>query len=118
MKKSLTPQANIYKRIREIIESSRNNIARAVNSEMVKAYWLIGKEIVEEEQRGQHRAKYGEKLLQSLSVKLTQDFGSGFDDSNLWNIRKFYLSFPILDALRRELSWTHYRVLTRVERRR
>lgn len=116
MKESLIPQANIYKRIREIIESSRNNIARAVNSEMVKAYWLIGKEIIEEEQRGQHRANYGEKLLSSLSVKLTRDFGEGFKSNNLWSIRKFYLTYPILYALRTKLTWTHYRILMRIER--
>ena len=106
---------NIYARIREIIENSRGNIARAVNNEMVIAYWNIGREIIEEEQKGRNRAGYGKKLLETLAVRLALDYGKGFDASNLWNMRRFYQVYPILDALRRELSWTHYRILMRVE---
>lgn len=106
----------IYNRIRGIIENARGNIARAINTEMVAAYWQIGREIVEEEQRGKSRADYGKKLLESLAKRLSNDFGRGFDDSNLWNMRKFYQTYPILDALRRELSWTHYRILMRVDK--
>ncbi|MFH0772508.1 MAG: PDDEXK nuclease domain-containing protein [Candidatus Omnitrophota bacterium] len=106
----------IYDRIRRIIEDARGNIARAVNTEMVTAYWQIGKVIVEEEQRGKSRAGYGEEVLEKLSVRLTADFGRGFDESNLRNIRYFYLSYPKRDALRHELSWTHYRILMRVEK--
>ena len=113
--KDLIPK-EVYERIRKIIESARGNIARAVNTEMVMAYWHIGKEIVEEEQLGRSRAGYGEKLLASLAQRLSKDFGKGFDDSNLWNMRKFYQTYPILDAVRRELSWTHYRILMRVEK--
>ncbi len=83
---------------------------------MVGAYWEIGREIVEEEQRGQARASYGNSLLESLSQSLSQEFGKGFDISNLRNMRQFYLSFPIQDALRPELSWTHYRLICRVDR--
>lgn len=108
--------SGLYARIRRIIEESRGNILRAVNSEMIAAYWNIGKTIVEEEQKGRSRADYGKKILESLAEKLTADFGKGFDDSNLWNMRKFFLTYPILDALRRELSWTHYRILMRVEK--
>lgn len=106
----------VYERIREIIEHARRNIVRAVNTEMVAAYWHIGKEIVEEEQRGKTRANYGEAILKKLSDKLTADFGKGFDESNLRNVRYFYLSYPKRDALRHELSWTHYRILMRVEK--
>lgn len=106
----------VYDRIRKIIEAARGNIARAVNTEMVMAYWQIGKEIVEEEQRGKSRADYGKRLLEGLAKRLSDDFGKGFDDSNLWNMRRFYQVYPILDALRRELSWTHYRILMRVEK--
>ena len=112
-RKSIT--RNIYARIREIIENSRGNIARAVNNEMVIAYWNIGREIIEEEQKGRNRAGYGKKLLETLAVRLTLDYGKGFDASNLWNMRRFYQVYPILDALRRELSWTHYRILIREE---
>ena len=94
---------------------------------MVEAYWNIGKLIVEEEQKGEKRAEYGNFLLKELSEKLTNDFGKGFSERNLRNFRQFYLTFPIRHAvraksqdtlissqkklqLRRELSWTHYRL--------
>ncbi|MEW5895657.1 MAG: PDDEXK nuclease domain-containing protein [Candidatus Omnitrophota bacterium] len=105
-----------YERIRAIIENARNNIVRAVNTEMVLAYWHIGKEIIEEEQKGKRRAAYGKQVLENLSQKLSEEFGKGFDVKNLWNMRLFYQTYPILDALRRELSWTHYRILMRVDK--
>lgn len=82
---------------------------------MVQAYWNIGRIIVEEEQQGQTKADYGKKLLKNISEKLVKDFRKGFSVANLWDMRKFYLTFPILQALPRELSWTQYRVLLRVE---
>ena len=106
----------IYERISKIIENARGNISRAINTEMVIAYWHIGREIVEEEQKGQSRAHYGEAILKKLSDRLTADFGKGFDQSNLRNIRAFYCAYPKCDALRHELSWTHYRILMRVEK--
>jgi len=83
---------------------------------MVQAYWNIGRIIVEEEQHGEQRAEYGKRLIDGLSGRLSQEFGKGFDKSNLWNMRAFYLAYPILDAVRRELSWTHYRLLLKVDR--
>jgi predicted GNAT family N-acyltransferase len=83
---------------------------------MVQAYWHIGKVIVEEEQRGKAKAEYGEYLLKNLSQRLTKDFGKGFDYSNVKNMRQFYMAFPIGDALRSQLNWTHYRLLMRVEK--
>jgi predicted nuclease of restriction endonuclease-like (RecB) superfamily len=70
---------------------------------------------VEFEQRGADRAAYGKGLLVALGESLTRDFGRGFDATNLRHMRDFYRSFPICDALRRELSWTHYRLLLRVD---
>ena len=116
MKKILSQRENIYMRIARILETARHNISRAVNFEMVRAYWLIGKEIVEEEQQGKKKAEYGRKLLENLSERLTTDFGRGFDESNLRNIRRFYLTYSNCDALRHELSWTHYRILMRIAR--
>ncbi|MBI5416686.1 DUF1016 domain-containing protein [Candidatus Poribacteria bacterium] len=114
--KNRKPETNdFYTRIRRIIKTARSNILRAANTEMVIAYWYIGKEIVEEEQKGNKRASYGKSLLSNLSKKLTFDFGKGFDESNLRNIRFFYLIYPKCDALRHELSWTHYRILMRIE---
>ena len=101
--------------IRQIIEQARQQVYQTVNSEMVQAYWHIGRLIVEDEQQGQQRAAYGKQQLQQLSDQLTREFGKGFDASNLRNMRSFYLCFPNRDALRHKLSWTHYRLLIRVE---
>jgi len=105
-----------YEQIRAILTEARDRAYRAINTAMVAAYWEIGRIIVEQEQQGQQRAEYGKGLLVELSQRLTADFGRGFDRSNLWHMRSFYLSYPILDAVRRELSWTHYRLLLRVEK--
>lgn len=107
---------NLYQIIREILESARNKVYRTANFEMVQAYWNVGREIVEEEQNGKERADYGTYLLIELSARLTKEYGKGFDESNLRNIRKFYSVFPKCDALRHELSWTHYRHLMRVDK--
>ena len=107
---------DVYRRIYSILENARKNVARAINFEMVVAYWHIGREIIEEEQRGKSRAEYGKKLLKTLAGRLSGSFGKGFDESNLRNIRAFYLTYPKCDALRHELSWTHYRILMRVEK--
>ena len=85
---------------------------------MIEAYWQVGRRIVEEEQHGQHRAVYGEGLIKELSKALSIEFGKGFSIANLENFRKFYLTFPedqISYALRRELTWTHYRLIMRVD---
>ena len=104
----------LYRNISEILQTARQNAYRAVNFVMVEAYWNIGKLIVEEEQQGKQRADYGIHLVKNLSVKLNSDFGKGFSEQSLWNMRLFYLKFPILSALRRELTWTHYKILLRI----
>jgi len=104
----------IYGQIREILTSARSKAYSAVNFAMVEAYWLIGKQIVDA-QAGSGRAEYGAQLLKYLSEKLTQDFGKGFDERELRKIRQFYLTFPIRDALRPELTWSHYRLIMRAE---
>src|SRR5262245_39309159 len=87
-----------------------------VNRAMVVAYWEVGRVIVEEEQQGKQRADYGAHLLEGLAQRLQGEFGKGFDRTNLHRMRAFYLAYPIRDAVRHELSWTHYRVLLRVEK--
>ncbi len=116
MKKSKVtkPIELTYQTIREVLEQARSEAYRAVNFTMVQAYWNIGRIIVEEEQKGKTKAGYGEYLLKELSVRLTSEFGIGFDYSNIKNMRQFYVTFPIGDALRSQLSWTHYRLLMRV----
>src|SRR5437868_1848290 len=105
-----------YGKIKVILAEARHRAYQAVNFAMVQAYWEIGRAIVEEEQRGKERAEYGKTLVRELSLRLTRDFGKGFDRSNLFHMRAFYQTFPIVDALRRQLSWTHYRTLLKVEK--
>jgi predicted nuclease of restriction endonuclease-like (RecB) superfamily len=104
-----------YDRIKSILAEARTRAHRAINTAMVVAYWEIGRVIVEEEQRGLPRAEYGAGLLTEISQRLTAEFGKGFNRFNLGIMRAFYLAYPIRDALRLELSWTHYRLLLRVE---
>jgi predicted nuclease of restriction endonuclease-like (RecB) superfamily len=112
----LPSAADLLERVRGLLRGARHDALVAVNVAMVQAYWNIGREIVEEEQRGAERADYGSRLLEMLSQRLTAEFGKGFDASNLRYMRLVYLAFPIRDALRHELSWTHYRLLCRVTR--
>ena len=109
------PYQDIYSEIKDALLLSRNQAYSAVNFAMVQAYWQIGRIIVEHEQNGNLRADYGKAVLQGLSERLTEEFGKGFDIRNLRNMRAFYLIFPIRNALRTELTWTHYRALLRVE---
>jgi len=105
-----------YLKIKSILEEARHNVYRHVNFVMVQAYWNIGREIVEEEQKGKQRAEYGATIIEELSQKLTVEYGQGFNKTNLWYMKQFYLAFKNLHALRGELSWTHYRLLLKVER--
>lgn len=104
-----------YENIKQILEKARNTAYRAVNFAMVQAYWQIGKVIVEEEQKGKERAEYGKFLIKELSQRLTKECQKGFIERNLWYMRDFYLKFPKVNALRSELTWTHYRLLLKVE---
>jgi predicted nuclease of restriction endonuclease-like (RecB) superfamily len=85
------------------------------NSALLETYWQIGKIIVEDEQQGKAKATYGKATLKKLANQLTLEFGKGFDERNLNNMRAFYQAFPIWNALRTELSWTHYRLLSRLD---
>jgi hypothetical protein len=87
-------KAPLYERIRQILESARTNVARTVNTTQVVASWLIGREIVEEEQKGEKRAVYGEQLITDLSEKLQKDFGVGYGATNLKLFRQFFLAYP------------------------
>ena len=92
-----------------LIREARQTVMRAVDTAQVQTCWQIGRHIVEFEQGGASRAVYGKQLLVTLAKVLTREFGKGFDDRNLRNMRHFYQAFPIWNALRPELSWTHYR---------
>ncbi len=108
---------DIYEEIRNLLKSARENIVLNVNSTMTKTYFLIGKRIVEEEQNGNKRAEYGKSLLKTLSQKLSQEFGKGFSETNLEQMRKFYKVYGIPQTLSEEfkLSWSHYLILMRMD---
>ena len=115
--RKIIPNQKFFEEVRGILAQARQKAYAAVNFAMVEAYWQIGRRIVEEEQQGKGRADYGAFLIKELSKHLTAEFGRGFAVANLWNFRQFYLAFPEekLYALRRELTWTHYRLIMRVE---
>lgn len=100
---------NIFESIKTVILQSRERVFRMANSALLESYWNIGKIIVEEEQKGKAKAEYGKATLKNLAKQLTFEFGKGFDERNLNNMRAFYKVFPIWNAVRTELSWTHYR---------
>ena len=108
----------LYDDIRAIIINTCNTIYKAVNTGILEANWKIGRRIVEEEQAGASRAEYGQRVINDLAEKLSVEFGRGFDARELRRYRQFYLLFPKWDALRPELTWTHYRTLIRVENER
>ncbi len=140
------PVDSLYFRISEHIDSARQSVQRTVDTEMLKAYWKIGRDIVEAEQKGNSRAEYGQSLISELSQKLTARYGKGFSQTNVRYIRQFYIEYqrysPIHHALRDEfeecanhsiqhtvcaesqtpefspnLGWTHYRELMGVVRK-
>ncbi len=121
----------LYERVSSHINSAHQNIHRSINVEMIKTYFLIGKEIIEEEQQGEKRAEYGKSILKHLSSKLQSNYSSGFGVDTLEQARRFYLIYQTdnieknSDAVSRnfelpnfspDLSWTHYRELIRIER--
>lgn len=105
---------NIFDNIKELVISSRNKVYSAVNTEMLKLYWNIGKSIMEIQQ-GDERASYGDAVLDKLSQKLTNEFGKGFSSRNLRTMRKFYLMYPIWQTVSSKLSWSHYLELIKIE---
>ena len=108
--------------ISHILRQAQANAYRSINQAMVQAYWLVGKRIVEEEQQGEAKAAYGKGVIKSLSAALQAEFGKGFSERNIENMRAFYLQYPIPQTVSAELqtpdfqlSWSHYQMLLRVE---
>jgi len=104
-----------YEDVRNIIIESRTNAIRSVDFHRVAMYWRIGERTFVEEQRGEERAKYGEQILKNLAVKLEIEFGSGFSYRQLAYARKFYRTYPIVNALRSQLNWSQYRLLISID---
>lgn len=112
------PPSGLLDDVRTILRDARGKAYAAANAAMVDAYWRIGQRIVEEEQGGAARAEYGSQLIRHLARALGEEFGSGMSVANLRNFRQFYLTFPEAGkryALRSELSWTHWRLVMRVD---
>jgi hypothetical protein len=105
---------NIYENIKLTVEKAQQKVYATVNFLMVETYWNIGKQIYEAQCKSQ-RAEYGKGLLKFLSEILTKEYGKGYTVRNLSNMRAFYIAFPNWNALSTNLSWTHYRMLLRVE---
>ena len=107
-----------YKKLIEDIGSTllkaRENAVKAINHELVKANWEIGRHIVEFEQKGKEKAEYGSSLLTNLSKDLKTTYGKGFGKSNIYLCRQFYLKYPIFQTLSGKLSWSHYAELLTV----
>ena len=101
--------------ISDLWENAKNKAAIAVNTELLDANWQTGQYIVEFEQGGNAKAKYGDKLLVNLSKDLTRLKGRGFSRSNLNYMRKLYLAFPICETLSHKLTWSHYFELLKCE---
>jgi predicted nuclease of restriction endonuclease-like (RecB) superfamily len=109
------PLTSLLGQLRALIQDARTRVLRSADTIQVQTCWQVGRHIVEFEQGGAERATYGARLIPRLAQTLTAEFGKGFDGSNLRQMRLFYKAFPIRDALRHELSWTHYRLLLRVD---
>ena len=109
---------DFYNNIAALLNSARRNIVKTVNKTMVYTYLEIGRMIVEEEQKGKERAEYGKQLLKGLSEKLTNEFGKGFSETNLKQMRQFYLTYSKSQTLSDHftLSWSHYLFLMRIDK--
>lgn len=106
---------NLIFEIKSLIAKSKESAIRSVDYHRMVMYWHIGERIFNEEQQGKDRADYGNYLIKYLSEQLQPEFGSGFSSRNLYWYRQFYRTFPIVNSLRSQLSWTHYRLLLKIE---
>lgn len=98
----------IYDDIKKIMLRARKEVFQTVNTTLIKTYWEIGRIIIEDEQNHEDRAEYGRGLIKELSKELTKEFGRGFSRSNLFNMRNFYLAYPIFQTVSGKLTWSHY----------
>lgn len=104
-------EEHIYASVKNTLEHARTRVERAINSVMVEAYWEIGRQIHE---AAGDRAEYGKHLIEYLSERLSAEYGKSFSKRNLYQMRQFYLAFPIVNTLCAQLSWSHYRRLMRI----
>ncbi len=105
----------LTKDVKNLISASQQKAIRAVDFERVLLYWNIGKRIYEEVQGGDDRAEYGKAIIKNLSDELEPTYGSGYSYRQLYLFLQFHKVFPIVNALRSQLSWTQYKLLLRIE---
>jgi len=106
---------SLVQQISSVVNETKKQFADTVNHAIVATHWNIGKYIVEFEQQGNNKAKYGDKLLVNLSKDLTAILGKGYSKSNLFNMRLFYTRFPIFQAVPGKLGWTHLIEIIRID---
>ena len=111
---ALNSKESVYTNIRTSIINAQKRICRTVNSAIVQSYWEIGEQIYKECGENE-RAEYGKEVLKYLSDRLTKEFGKGFSETNLKYMRQFYCAFPNRHTLCDQLTWSHYRLIMRVE---
>ena len=107
--------AKMIQEIKDVILSSRKKVAYEVNNTMLNAYWNVGRIIVENEQNGNIKAEYGKQVMKELSKELRKILGTGFSVSNLFNMRKLYITYPKFQTVSGKLSWSHYCELLSIE---
>jgi len=120
MKRDIAKSEKIFfANVAKTLTQGRSLVCSAINSVMVKTYWEIGKQIIEQEQKGNDRADYGDYLIVKLSKYLGEKLGKGFSEANLWNFRKFYTVFPDFGEFSthcvENLSWSHIRLIMRLD---
>ena len=136
MKIQKSADGNLYSKVVALLHQARNEVVRSVNRTMIYTYYEIGRMIVEDEQQGQNRAEYGKQVLKELSERLTAEFGKGFSQRNIEQMRQFYFNYSIPQTLSAELetslkesktlsrdfhildfqlSWSHYLFLMRID---
>lgn len=111
----MTLSQNLIHEIKSLIATAKEGAVRSVDHHRTVMYWRIGERIFNEEQQGKDRADYGNYLIKYLSEQLQPEYGSGFSYRQLELMRQFYRTFPIANSLRSQLSWTHYRLLLRID---
>lgn len=112
---TVTLKKDLLDDLRNIIRTARQTTITVVNTQMLKAYYGIGKRIVEEEQKGKRRAKYGTDLIENISRELIKEFGRGFNASNLRRMRRFYFLYKKWSTVSPKLTWSHYCELIKIE---